>query len=72
VTGEWGFVTGISMVLDRSFVARGKEQSYISADCPAPQGFPGVVFPLAQTTFAFEGGLSISSVLNRRCKVAGR
>jgi len=72
VTGEWGFVTGISMALNRTFSFHGKKQSYLSAGCPAPKGFPGVSFPLAKTTFAFEGGLKLSSVLNRSCKVAGK
>jgi hypothetical protein len=72
VTGEWGFVTGISMALDRNFSSHGKKRSYLSAACPAPQGFPGVSFPLAKTTFAFAGGLRLSSVLNRSCKVAGK
>jgi len=72
VTGEWGFVTGISMALNRTFSFHGKKQSYLSAGCPAPKGFPGVNFPLAKTTFAFEGGLALSSVLNRSCKVAGK
>jgi len=71
VTGEWGFVTGISMELDRTFTSKGRTHSYISAGCPAPKGFPGASFPLAKTTFAFEGGLKLSSVLNRSCKVAG-
>lgn len=72
VTGEWGFVTGISMILGRSFSYRGKRRSYLSAGCPAPNGFPGVTFPLAKTTFAFQGGLKLSSVLNRSCKVDGK
>lgn len=72
VTGEWGFVTGISMSLDRTFLSHGRHSSYIAAGCPAPKGFPGVVFPLAKTTFAFAGGLKLSSVLNRGCRVSGR
>jgi hypothetical protein len=72
VTGEWGFVTGISMKLDRTFTSNGKTHSYVSAGCPAPKGFPGASFPLAKTTFAFAGGLKLSSVLNRNCKVAGK
>jgi hypothetical protein len=72
VTGEWGFVTGISMRLDRTFVDHGEKRSYLSAGCPAPQGFPGTVFPLAKTTFGFEEGLRLSTVLNRNCKVAER
>ncbi len=71
VTGDWGFVTGISMKLQRTFVFHGKTHSYISAGCPAPAGFPKVVFPLAKTTFSFEGGPMLSTVLNRSCKVGG-
>ena len=72
VTGEWGFVTGISMALDRTFSYHGKPRSYLSAGCPAPAGFTGASFPLARTTFAFAGGLRLTSVLNRSCRVAGR
>lgn len=60
VTGEWGYVTGISLDLDRRVLAAG---------CPAPEGFPGVVFPLMRTSFGFDGGLTLSSTLNRSCKV---
>ncbi|HXQ89323.1 MAG TPA: hypothetical protein VN733_06745 [Solirubrobacterales bacterium] len=70
VTGEWGYVTGISMTLDRTFASGGKRRSYISAGCPAPGGFRGAVFPLAKTAFSFEGGLRISSVLTSSCTVA--
>jgi hypothetical protein len=60
VTGEWGYVTGVSLHLDRG---------YARARCPAPAGFPSVVFPLMRTSFAFEGGTRLSSTLNRSCKV---
>lgn len=59
-TGEWGYVTGLSLNLDRRF---------LSAGCPAPKGFPGVVFPLMRTSFGFGGGLTLTSVLNRNCRV---
>jgi hypothetical protein len=59
VTGEWGYVTGISLNLDRGF----------SAACPAPKGFPGAVFPLARTSFSFSSGLTLTSTLERSCKV---
>jgi hypothetical protein len=71
VTGEWGFVTGISMRLDRTYSEHGRRLSYLSASCPAPVGFPGAVFALAKTTFSFDGGLRLSSVLNRGCRVLG-
>jgi len=60
VTGEWGYVTGISLSL---------QPRVLSAGCPAPKGSSKALFPLARTTFAFEGGLALSSTLNRTCKV---
>jgi hypothetical protein len=60
VTGEWGYVTGVSLDLQRRFA---------SASCPAPAGFPGVSFPLMRTSFDFGGGLKLQSTLNRSCKV---
>ncbi len=69
VTGEWGYVTGISLDLDRTFSSGGRKRSYLAAGCPAPQGFSRASFPLAKTTFSFDGGLSLSSTLNRSCKV---
>ena len=60
VTGEWGYVTGISLNLDRRV---------LSASCPAPSGFTKASFPLARTSFAFEGGTTLTSILNRSCKV---
>jgi len=69
ITGEWGYVTGISLDLDRTFSSGGKKRSYLAAGCPAPRGFSKASFPLARTTFSFDGGLSLSSTLNRSCKV---
>ena len=69
VTGEWGYVTGVKISLGRRFSSGGKQRSYLSAGCPAPAGFPGAVFPLLRTDFAFVGGLSLSSTLSRSCQV---
>lgn len=68
VTGEWGYVTGISMTLDRSFSYRGKRRSFLSAGCPAPPGFDIASFPLIRTSFGFEGGVSVTSTVNRVCR----
>lgn len=62
VTGEWGYVTGVSLNLQPRFAI---------AACPAPPGFPGVTFPLLRTRFGFASGTEIASVLNRSCKVRG-
>lgn len=71
VTGEWGYVTGISMTLDRRFTVRGKRRSFLSAGCPAPDGFGVAVFPLIRTSFGFEGGVKVTSTVNRVCKAGG-
>jgi hypothetical protein len=68
VTSDWGFVTGISLRLDRRFSFRGKRRSFVAAGCPAPAGFPGAVFPLARASFVFAGGRTVSSVLSRSCR----
>lgn len=69
VTGEWGFVTGLTMSLHRRFSFRGRTRGYLSAACPAPSGFTKVLFPLARTSFEFEGGPAIETTLNRTCTV---
>ncbi len=69
VTGNWGFVTGVSMTLARRFTYRGRSRSYLAAACPAPPGFPGALFPLARTSFAFVGGPTLISTLTRSCRV---
>jgi hypothetical protein len=68
VTGEWGYVTGISMTLDRRFSYRGRQRSFISAGCPAPAGFDIASFPLIRTSFGFAGGVDVTSTVNRVCR----
>jgi hypothetical protein len=71
VTGEWGYVTGISLNLERTVAFRGERRGYLAASCPAPAGFSKATFPLARTSFSFAGGLTLSSTLNRICEVKG-
>lgn len=68
-TSDSGYVTGLQMTLGRNFTYRGRPHSYLSAGCPAPQGFPGAVFPFAKASFDFEGGRSLSKTLTRSCAV---
>jgi len=63
VTGDWGFVTGISISLDRP--------GFLRAACPAPKGFGTVPFPLMRMSFGFAGGLELTSTLNRTCSPDG-
>jgi hypothetical protein len=61
-TGDWGYITGISLKLNRRFLRAG---------CPAPAGFSKVAFPLARTAFDFAGGLRIQSTMTRTCSARG-
>jgi hypothetical protein len=62
-TGDWGYITGISLNLERS--------RFMKAGCPAPAGFDKVVFPLVKTSFDFAGGLRLDSTLTRSCEAKG-
>ena len=65
--GSWGVVTGIRMNLSRQYGAGGQRRSFLSAGCPAPKGVPKVAFPLARTSFTFDGGSRVSSTVVRSC-----
>lgn len=62
-TGDWGYITGISLNLDKS--------RFMKAGCPAPKGFSKVLFPLVKTSFDFAGGLDLQSTLTRSCEAKG-
>jgi hypothetical protein len=70
VTGNSGYITGLSLTLGRTFGSGGKRRSYLSAGCPAPAGFPGAVFPFARASFGF-GGKTLTSTLTRSCRTRG-
>jgi hypothetical protein len=65
----WGNLTGIEMQLSRRYRYGGERRSYLSAGCPAPEGFGQAVFPLARASFGFAGGRTLSSTLTRICRV---
>jgi hypothetical protein len=72
VTSKWGYVTGISLKLGKSFSSHGQRHSYLRAGCPAPSGFhKPVVFPLSRARLAFSGGKKVSSVLSGTCRAKG-
>ena len=62
-TGDWGYVTGISLNLNR--------KRFLSAGCPAPKGFSKAVFPLMKTSLHFDGGLDLQNTLTRSCEAKG-
>jgi hypothetical protein len=71
VTGNSGYITGLSLNLGRNFTSHGHHRSYLSAGCPAPKGFPGATFPFAKASFSFQGAPSLSSTLTRSCGARG-
>jgi len=68
VAAEWGFIKGLSLNLGRRFRYRGTLHSYVSAGCPAPDGFPGSLFPLARMHFSFDDGKTLHSTVLRDCR----
>jgi hypothetical protein len=70
VTGDSGYITGLSLNLGKTVRSHGKVRSYLSASCPAPKGFTRAVFPFAKATLDF-GARKINSTLTRNCKVRG-
>jgi hypothetical protein len=69
VAADWGYVSGLSLTLQRRFRYHGKVHSYLSAGCPAPRGFPSATFDLAKASFAFEDGRAARTTLTRSCDV---
>jgi hypothetical protein len=60
-------VTGFTLHLQRTYEFGGERRSYLRAGCPAPEGFPGVTFPLVRTSYRFDGAPTLSSTLVRTC-----
>jgi len=67
----WGRLTGLQMTLSRRYSVGGKRHSYLSSGCPAPKGISTVPFSLARTSFAFAGGVQMTSVLSDECRARG-
>jgi hypothetical protein len=70
VAAEWGYVSGVSLSLKRTFMYRGRTRSFLSAGCPAPAGFPGATFTFARASFGFEDGRTLTANMTRSCGVA--
>jgi hypothetical protein len=69
--GKWAHVERFNLVLGRRFEREGEMHSYLNAGCPAPPGFGGFVFPIAEATYGFAGGRVISASAVRGCRATG-
>ena len=66
-----GYISAFDLSLKRRYSLKGEKHSYVSASCPLPSGVNIASFPFARSTYVFEDGTSVSSVLNRECKARG-
>src|SRR5436305_122081 len=60
----WGNLTEVKMRLARNYSYEGQQRSFLSAGCPAPKGFGAAPFPLARTSFTFNGAPQASQILS--------
>jgi hypothetical protein len=66
---DWAYITHFDMKLQRRYTYRGRQRSFISASCAAPEGFPGTVYPFAEARYRFATGTVASMTLLRNCAV---
>lgn len=69
IAARTGYVTNLSLTLDRRYAYHGEQRSFLSARCAVPVGIPGTPFTLARGTFEFSNGQRITSALNGNCWV---
>lgn len=69
LAGGLGSVTEIDLTVGRNYTYRGERYSFLSANCAAPAGFSGGIFPLARGSFQFADGRTIRTTLIRNCRV---
>lgn len=62
-------ITSFSLRLDRVYSVGGEQRSFISAGCPAPEGFTSATFPLLRASYSFVGEKTVSDTLVRTCRV---
>jgi hypothetical protein len=68
--GSWGYVDRIKLTLKRKYTSKGKQLSYFNSACPAPRGVKRIVFPLAQASFDFAEGLTLTTKVEKACAVS--
>jgi hypothetical protein len=69
IAGDWGYVKNIELTFHRRYRVAGQAHSFLSANCPVPQGFPGAAFTFARGTYEFANGQTVSTALTRVCRV---
>jgi hypothetical protein len=70
-TRRTAHITAFSLRLHRVFEVGGDRRSYLSAGCPAPEGFTSATFPLLRASYAFVGEKPVTDTLVRTCRTGG-
>jgi hypothetical protein len=68
---RWAYLTKFRFVIGRRFMVDGRPHSYLRANCPAPKGLTGAVFPFAKATYRFATTKTLRSTLVGSCHVRG-
>jgi hypothetical protein len=68
--GPWPHLSAFQLTFARRFAYRGSLHSYLSASCPVPPRFTGGLLPFARARYFFNGGLSVTTSVNRSCHVS--
>jgi hypothetical protein len=66
--GPWPHVANFQINISRSFSHQGSGRSYLSASCPAPNGFTAGFLSFARATYTFEGGSQLTIESVRSCR----
>jgi hypothetical protein len=64
-----GYLKRIVLNLERDYVYRGRQRSYLTAACGAPEGLTVGVFPFVKVGMTFADGRKLASTLIRTCTV---
>jgi len=68
---KWAYVTRFDMKLRRIYTYKGQKHSYVSAGCPAPDGFTVGLYQFARANFGFDTDEHVTTKLIRECSVRG-
>jgi hypothetical protein len=68
----WAYLTFFELKLQRTYLHAGKRRSYVSASCATPEGFTQATFPFAKAAYGFAGGKTLTTSIQRTCRVSGR
>ena len=63
-----GYISAFDLSLRRRYTLRGEKRSFVSASCPLPSGVNIASFSFARSTYIFQDGTKVASVLRRECK----